>query len=963
MGGFAGHMMHLNDNPNLTFGQMKDVFNKASSGELIGTEKTDGQNLFVSYSVKKKQARAVRNSGEIKAGGLDPAGLADKFADRGDLTDTFVEGFDAFEKAVQSLPLEEQLAIFGPDANNFYNAEIMNPGVKDPETGEKIGGTANVIDYDTKSLLIHRVGHHQLDKMNRTTSPLKDEELVKKLETALKSTQQDQAADKYTVQVNAIRNLAALADDKPLKHTLARLDSFMSENGLSDSDTIGDYVVQTVSRNVDNELPNASQELRNMILVKILGQPKAATITQIQKKYLEDLGDREDAGDWSKIKEMVDQKNFHFKWIMYPLEDIVHDFAVEMLRGLESAFILDSEQEVRRLKDEVALAKKMIEDSGNAGAIEILKKQMEKLKDVENVSTATEGFVFDYDGNTYKFTGGFAPVNQLLGLFKYGRGDIPPLKKMQEQEEHEDFDGFDDDDIEITDDGDMILDEEKEKIYIYPGRFQPMGQHHAETYRAIAEEYGPENVYVATSDKVEFPKSPFNFEEKKEIMIRHGIPEDKIVQVSNPYNIFAGDPLGVADTYGPNGIEAVYFVGAKDMAEDPRFKVTSGVTKRDPKGYDWKIETAPHVSRDVDGFGEMSGTSLRNALERADEETFAKIMGWFDPAIYNLILAKLNELDEISTMASGAVQGGGKEDEKLIREEGMIMREEMIVEMKLRDLIQERIKNSMSTNQRKGIIYINERQKDMIEQHRVEHALRKCVRQLILQEKTEPIPHANTGINQLSELLKKIVPILSVGYKSLTTSFEQRESYRSHILNAVINALAPIKAEDDATPQALSEDDDELDITLQDPDEEEKFIDIEEPASGGEEEEAAFEDLPGRDKTGRNVAMRVFDRVERIILDSYEVLDDDQDQDLFYDYLLTNLKLYFDKFEEELEASPDEPTTPEYEEESSVTGDEAEALQEEVNPWAICTAKVGRKDKAKYEACVLAVKDEHGIAH
>ena len=92
-------------------------------------------------------------------------------------------------------------------------------------------------------------------------------------------------------------------------------------------------------------------------------------------------------------------------------------------------------------------------------------------------------------------------------------------------------------------------------------------------------------------------------------------------------------------------------------------------------------------------------------------------------------------------------------------------------------------------------------------------------------------------------------------------------------------------------------------------------------------------------------------------------MDDDQDQDLFYDYLLTNLKLYFDKFEEELEASPDEPTTPEYEEESSVTGDEAEALQEEVNPWAICTAKVGRKDKAKYEACVLAVKDEHGIAH
>lgn len=31
------------------------------------------------------------------------------------------------------------------------------------------------------------------------------------------------------------------------------------------------------------------------------------------------------------------------------------------------------------------------------------------------------------------------------------------------------------------------------------------------------------------------------------------------------------------------------------------------------------------------------------------------------------------------------------------------------------------------------------------------------------------------------------------------------------------------------------------------------------------------------------------------------------------------------------------------------------------NPWAICTASVGREDKEKYEACVLSVKKEKGI--
>ena len=38
--------------------------------------------------------------------------------------------------------------------------------------------------------------------------------------------------------------------------------------------------------------------------------------------------------------------------------------------------------------------------------------------------------------------------------------------------------------------------------------------------------------------------------------------------------------------------------------------------------------------------------------------------------------------------------------------------------------------------------------------------------------------------------------------------------------------------------------------------------------------------------------------------------------------------------------------------------EEIAALLEEDNPWAICTAKVGREDKAKYEKCVLAVKGQ-----
>ncbi len=101
MGGLAGHMSHLYDNPKLTFKEIADIFKEASAGSLIGTEKTDGQNIFLSYSVRDGKAKAARNIGNIKSGGMSAAELAQKFAGRGNLEKSFNDAFAAFEKAVE----------------------------------------------------------------------------------------------------------------------------------------------------------------------------------------------------------------------------------------------------------------------------------------------------------------------------------------------------------------------------------------------------------------------------------------------------------------------------------------------------------------------------------------------------------------------------------------------------------------------------------------------------------------------------------------------------------------------------------------------------------------------------------------------------------------------------------------------------------------------------------------------
>ena len=116
MGGVAGHMDHLYDNPNLTFGKMKEIMEAASNGELDTEEKVDGQNLFLSYSIPEGKAKGARNKGHYRTGGLDAAGLATKFAGRGGLEKAFTGGFDAFEKASESLSDEEKERIFGKHA-------------------------------------------------------------------------------------------------------------------------------------------------------------------------------------------------------------------------------------------------------------------------------------------------------------------------------------------------------------------------------------------------------------------------------------------------------------------------------------------------------------------------------------------------------------------------------------------------------------------------------------------------------------------------------------------------------------------------------------------------------------------------------------------------------------------------------------------------------------------------------
>lgn len=215
------------------------------------------------------------------------------------------------------------------------------------------------------------------------------------------------------------------------------------------------------------------------------------------------------------------------------------------------------------------------------------------------------------------------------------------------------------------------------KVVIYPGRFQPMLPHHAEVYKKLQATFPDADVYIATSDKVDGAKSPFNFKEKVEIMAQlHDIPTDKILIAPQPYLIDSYKNFNKQDTM------VIFAVGEKDTDRFPMKNIDDNtgldMTVRGeprPKYYQMINTLKQHpalpmeergyiyVAPNIEGKGEVaSASAFRKAFtsvgsEQGQREVFEKYLGTFNEAIFALFKNKIlgdnmkEELDRIKKLA------------------------------------------------------------------------------------------------------------------------------------------------------------------------------------------------------------------------------------------------------------------------------------------------------------------------
>ena len=635
-GGAAGHMAHPYEDDALSFADVKEMVRRGLVGELDAeepvTEKLDGQNIM--FTVKDGRVYFARNKGQVKNKGqnaLDVAGIRSMFAGRGDIEKAFTGAAEDLQRSIDALPPEQRDKMFSGGAK-FMNVEIVFPDTK------------NVIPYDKSVLVFHGTVEYD-DAGNELGRSVDDGRTLSDQLTKVNAQQQKTFGIQGPKTISfsdaqTVENKQALQD---IGRRITRLQEIYN---LDDNSTIEDYKLAWW----ENKLIEITQQ----------------TGVEFTKEEFEGITRRWALGDKSfKVNDIQDPekkrwfREFEAKELKQeqqkatrPLEQIFLQTGALSLRRVTDLLAANNPEAAAKLKQEVLDTIKKIKETGDTDKLAALQVQIERLESVGiDKVVPSEGMVFMYNGKPYKFTGAFAPVNQILGTLKFDKGkaeltepdkterssEEPPVAPPQPQGK-------------------------PRTVAVFTGRFQPFHSGHYSIYQEMVKRFGKENVFIATSDKTEAGKSPFQFKDKEQIMTRmFDIPEEMIVQVKNPYA-----PVEILQSLPP---ETTYVTAVSQKDADrlggkyfKNYDDAGGKKGYKDQGY---FIIAPEMQLDIDGKN-ISGTQLRaifgnpNITDEVKQEIFTKVYGKFDQDIFDKIVKTTTKSEEELKVT----QQFGKEPEK-----------------------------------------------------------------------------------------------------------------------------------------------------------------------------------------------------------------------------------------------------------------------------------------------------------
>ena len=187
------------------------------------------------------------------------------------------------------------------------------------------------------------------------------------------------------------------------------------------------------------------------------------------------------------------------------------------------------------------------------------------------------------------------------------------------------------------------------KVAIFPGRFQPPHKGHTQAWQWLKGQFG--NAAIATSNKVEPPHSPFDFEEKKSLLMFAGIDMGSITETKNPYVAHE-----IVDSLDEDNTVVIFAVSEKD-AERFSFKpkrdgspsyfqsYKENMNDLEPRRKHGYIITLPTYKFTVLGNEVEGASAFRAAFRQANDSTQAKMIedmyGRYSDQVHRLLHEKL----------------------------------------------------------------------------------------------------------------------------------------------------------------------------------------------------------------------------------------------------------------------------------------------------------------------------------
>jgi len=411
MGGAYGHLSHPFDDKNLTFSDFKTLIINTLQGNLSSegavTEKTDGQNIMISW--KNNKLLAARNKGHIKnfgAGALDINGIKNMFAGRGDIEKAFVSAMFDLQTALKGLSKKQKDKIFA-EGRKFMSLEVMYPK------------TTNVIPYDKALLQFH--GTIEYDAAG--TPQGEDRGSARMLAGMIKQINQN-IQKTYSITQPFVANLPKVKDfSQRQSYFLGKLNKLKKEFDLKDTDTLSDYhqaywyeYIFNGGKQTDN--PNVTNNVMAGLLKRWAFFDKSYKIPQIKK----DLKDYPKFLDWVLSTDKMDHAKLQKKHIR-DWEVLFFELGAEVLKNMKDFIAANPDKAVQKMKKDLNTAIKQIKNAKDPKQMGLLKTQLDRLQALGGFKAIvpSEGITFVFKGKVYKYTGAFAPVNQILGILKFTR--------------------------------------------------------------------------------------------------------------------------------------------------------------------------------------------------------------------------------------------------------------------------------------------------------------------------------------------------------------------------------------------------------------------------------------------------------------------------------------------------------------------------------------------------------------